>query len=398
MSLTRTDRSRAAEWWFEVDHVLLGTILVLIAAGLVVSLAASPVVAMKKGLGTYYFVIRHAVFAGAGFLILMAASFLTVKAVRRLSLGVLLATLAMMVAVLWLGNEINGARRWLHLAGHSIQPSELAKPAFVVIMAWLFAEAVRRPDMPALPLACTGYALFIALLIWQPDIGQSLLVSAVWSAMFVASGQPLRWAAALFGVGLTVIGAAAASLPYVRTRILRFIDPSSGDTFQTDRALQSFIDGGFFGRGPGEGTIKHMLPDAHTDFILAVVAEEYGLLACLLLLGLFAFVTFRALSQSSDDPDPFVRLAVLGLVLLLAFQTLINMGVNVGLLPAKGMTLPFISVGGSSTIATAVGMGFVLALTRRRPDAARVKMPPLPNPHAGFVLHDAAGEGSRTQR
>lgn len=393
MRLERTDRSRLAEWWFEVDHALLGIILTLIAAGLVVSLAASPAVAMKKGFGTYHFVVRHAVFAAMGCAVLLTSSFLSVRSVRRVSLALLVVTLAMLVAVLWIGNEINGARRWLHVAGYSIQPSELAKPAFVVVMAWLFSEAWRRPDMPALAIACVGFAMFTGLLIWQPDIGQSLLVSAVWGAMFIASGQPLRRAAALLGAAFALIAAAAAGLPYVRLRIWRFIDPSSGDSYQTDRALQSFIDGGFWGRGPGEGTIKHVLPDAHTDFILAVVAEEYGLIACLLLLGLFAFATFRAIHRSSSDADPFVRLAVLGLVLLLALQALINMGVNVGLLPAKGMTLPFISVGGSSTIATALGMGFVLALTRRRPDAARVKMPPLQGSNAVLILNGSAGEG-----
>jgi cell division protein FtsW len=391
MKLARTDRSRFTEWWFTIDHALLGAILTLVAAGLVLSLAASPPVAIKKGFSTYHFVLRHAVFATAGTLVMIAVSLLTPQTVRRVSLVILLATMSMLVAVLVLGNEINGSRRWLHLGGYSLQPSELAKPAFAVIMAWLFAEAGKRPDMPALPLACIGYAGFVALLLWQPDIGQSLLISVVWGALFIASGQSLRWAAVILGSALAVVIGAAASLRYVRLRIHRFIDPSSGDTFQTDRALQSFIDGGFFGRGPGEGTIKHILPDAHTDFILAVIGEEYGIIACLLLLGLFVFVTFRALRRSADDADPFVRLAVLGLVLLFAVQTLINMGVNIGLLPAKGMTLPFISVGGSSTLGMAVGMGFVLALTRRRPDSVRVKLPPL-SAREGDVIMDLPAE------
>ena len=281
----------------------------------------------------------------------------------------------MMALVLLVGAEINGARRWLHVGGYSLQPSEFAKPAFVVLSAWLLAEGERRPDMPAMPMAVSLYLLLVGLLVLQPDVGQALLVSLVWGALFLLAGRPLRWffvLAAALACGLLV---AYMSLGYVRWRIDRFLHPTVGDSFQTDRALHSFIEGGFFGKGPGEGTIKTVLPDAHTDFIFAVIAEEYGVLACLVLLALFVLVAVRVFSRHVDQSGSFATLAAAGLTLLFVLQAIINMAVNVGLIPAKGMTLPFISSGGSSMLAVGLTMGMLLAVTRRRPDPARVKKP-----------------------
>lgn len=377
MKFSRADRSRLAEWWFTVDHVLLSAILVVVAAGLVLSLAASPAVALKKGFHAYYFVERHVAFSAAGLLIILAVSLVDPVAVRRLAVLVLAAAMAGLVAVYFLGEEINGARRWLTLEGHSVQPSEFAKPAFVVVSAWLLAEARRRPDMPALSLAFLLYALFAALLVVQPDVGQTLLVTAVWVAMLFVSGAAVKGAALALAAGAAGLYGAYLYFPHVAARIDRFLNPPSGDFSQGERAIRSFVEGGFLGRGPGEGTIKTSLPDAHTDYIFAVVAEEYGALACLALLALFAFVVLRALRHAEREPDPATRLAVVGLSLMFGFQALINMGVNVGLLPAKGMTLPFLSAGGSSMLAISLTLGMLLALTRRRPDADRLKKPPL---------------------
>lgn len=374
MRISRTDRSRLVEWWFTVDWPLLAAIAALMAIGILLSLAASPAVAIKKGFATYHFVTRHVVFTLAGFAIVLTLSMMSAPSVRRLSLGLLLAAIAGLVAVHFVGAEINGARRWLSLAGHSLQPSELAKPAFVVVSAWLLAEARTRPDMPALALSFLLWLALVALLAIQPDIGQTLLVSAVWGALYVLSGQPLLGAAALAAAGGAGMALAYGVLPHVRYRFHHFFSPGTGDG-QVERAIQSFSEGGFFGRGPGEGTIKNALPDAHTDFILAVVAEEYGALACLALLTVFAFVVLRALRIARDEPVAADRLAIQGLALLFGVQSLINMGVNVGLLPAKGMTLPFISAGGSSTLAISLTVGILLALTRRRADAARLKKP-----------------------
>jgi len=378
MKFSRADRSRLAEWWFTVDHVLLSAILIIMATGLVLSLAASPAVALKKGFPAYYFVERHVIFSGLGIVLMLAISLLTPLAVRRLSLALLAASLAGLIAVQLTGEELNGARRWLSIQGHSIQPSEFAKPAFAVVCAWLFSEARSRPEMPALPLAIGLYGVFAALLLVQPDVGQTLLLSAVWATMFFASGQPLLGAGLFAALAAAGLYGAYTTFPHVASRIDRFFNPPVSDfSSQGERAIRSFAEGGFLGRGPGEGTIKTALPDAHTDYIFAVVAEEYGAIACLALLALFAFVVLRALFQAQREPEPSIRLAIVGLAMLFGLQALINMGVNVGLLPAKGMTLPFISAGGSSTLAVSVTLGMALALTRRRPDLERLKKPRL---------------------
>jgi cell division protein FtsW len=375
MRISRAERSLLADWWFTVDRMLLAAILVIAGAGLLLSLAASPAIAIKRGLPTFYFVERHLVFTLASLAVMLAVSVLSPRTVRRLALAVLSAGLALMVLVLLTGIEINGARRWLHVGAYSLQPSELAKPAFVVLSAWLFAEAERRPNMPATALACLLYFAFASLLVLQPDVGQTLLVSLIWCALFLLAGRPLAWFLAFVAALSAGLLAAYFSFGYVRWRIDRFFNPLLGDNFQTERALQSFIEGGFFGKGPGEGTIKTVLPDAHTDFIFAVIAEEYGALACLVIVGLFALVVVRVFSRQLGQPDLFARLSGVGLALLFAMQAIINMAVNVGLVPAKGITLPFISSGGSSTLGVGLAMGMLLALTRRRPDPAHVKKP-----------------------
>ena len=377
MRISRTDRSLLADWWFTVDRVLLAAILALVCTGLVLSLAASPAVAVKKGLAAFHFVERHLLFALLGVGAMLFVSLLSPRAVRRFSLLLFAGAVAVMIHVLMLGEEINGARRWLRLAGLSLQPSEFAKPAFVVLAAWAFAESEKRTDVPALPLAALFLVMLAVPLAMQPDVGQTLLVSLVWGALFFLTGRPIAWAGALVAAGGIATGVAYAVLPHVRGRIDRFLNPTAGDNSQTDRAFQSFAEGGFFGRGPGEGTIKTILPDAHTDFIFAVVAEEYGVLACLALVALYAFIVLRALLRMGRESDPFLRHAMTGLALLFGLQALINMAVNVGLIPAKGMTLPFISAGGSSTLAISITCGMLLALSRRRADPSRLKLPGL---------------------
>lgn len=373
MRISRADRSRVADWWFTVDHALLAAIIGIIGAGLVLSLAASPAVAIKKGLPTYYFVERQIVFSALGLVVMLAVSLLSPRRVRRLGLLLLGVSLVGLVAVLAAGPEINGARRWLFLAGHSFQPSEFMKPAFVVVCGWLLAQSEQRTDVPALALALAIWGLVAVLLVGEPDIGQTMLISAVWCAMYFLSGKSLLGAGAFAGAGIAGLGVAYWAFPHVRLRFDKYLGTLPGDNTQVDRAMQSFTEGGFFGRGPGEGTIKVVLPDAHTDFIFAVVAEEYGVIACLALLALFAYVVLRALSAARSEPDAAIRLSVAGLALLFGLQALINMGVNIGLLPAKGMTLPFISAGGSSTLAVSVTLGMTLALTRRRPEIGRLK-------------------------
>ena len=395
MRISRADRSVLAEWWFTFDRVLLSALLTLIALGVVLSLAGSPAVAIKKGFAPLYFFERHVVFVTVGVVVMLAVSLLSPRGVRRLALGLFVASLAGMVLVLLTGEEINGARRWLRLGSFSLQPSELGKPGLAVLCAWAFAESERRPEMPAFPLALGLYAAFAVPLVLQPDVGQTVLVTLVWAALLVLSGHSYKWLAGLGGLGIVALGATYAVFPHVRSRVDRYLAPVSGDNSQLDHAFQSFVEGGFLGRGPGEGTIKLTLPDAHTDFIFAVIAEEYGALMCLAILILFALATLRPLARGIVVRDPFTRHGLTALALLFGLQALINMGVNVGLLPAKGMTLPFISAGGSSTLAVSITCGMLMALSRRRPDAA-IRSPRLNSP--GLAANAAATgsiEGSR---
>lgn len=388
MSFSRTDRSRLAAWWFTVDRVLLSAIVALVLIGLMLSLAASPAVAIKKHLPTFYFFKRHLLYSAVGLSVIVALSFCKPETIRRLAVLLLLASFAALLWVYFQSPLINGARRWLFIEGFSMQPSEFAKPAFVVVSGWLLAEAHRRSDMPALPLAVALLAMLMGLILVQPDFGQTLLIGLVWGLMYLLAGLPLAGAGVFAGVGLGLLVSGYLMFDHVRERIARFLAPSPEENSQLARAMQSFTEGGFFGRGPGEGTIKTRFPDAHTDFIFAVVAEEYGVLSCLALLALFGFIVIKALSAAGREPRGADRLAIQGLALMFGMQALINMGVNAGLLPAKGMTLPFISAGGSSILAISITLGMLLALTRRRADPARFRMPKVVARVEGFSLDD----------
>lgn len=374
MRVSRADRSRFSEWWFTVDHVLIVAVAILMLSGLVLSLAASPAVAIKKGHATFFFFERHLVFTATGFVVMIALSFLTPSMVRRFAAVVLLGSLAALVWVLLDSEVINGARRWLSVGGFSLQPSEFAKPTFIVVLAWLFGEARRVPEMPALPIAIVLGGLLGGLLVMQPDVGQTALMVLMWGVMYLLAGLPLLGAAILGGLGVVGVIGAYFTFPHVQGRIDRFIYASHEANSQVARAMESFSQGGFFGRGPGEGTIKTNFPDAHTDFIFSVVAEEYGAVACLGLAGLFGFIVIKALVSAVREPRLANRLAIQGLAIMFGTQALVNMGVNVGLLPATGMTLPFISVGGSSILAISVALGMLLALTRRRADPASYEL------------------------
>ncbi|WP_367718572.1 putative lipid II flippase FtsW [Nitratireductor sp. GISD-1A_MAKvit] len=368
--VSRTDRSAVANWWWTIDRWFLGAFLLLMGLGVVLSFAASPAVAERIGLSSFHFVTRQLIYMVPAVAVMIGVSFLSPRLVRRLALVMLVGALALMVLTLFAGMEVKGSRRWLHIFGISVQPSEYLKPAFVVICAWLFHEHARQPEIPGNLFAMLLLGLVIALLVAQPDLGQTMLVLGTWGAMFFIAGMPWLWIAVLglFGAGGAFM--AYTVFPHVADRIDRFLT-GEGDTYQVDMSIEAITRGGWFGRGPGEGTVKRILPDSHTDFVFAVAGEEFGIILCLILLGLFAFVVLRGLSKARREDDDFTRYAVSGLVILFGFQSIINMGVNVRMLPAKGMTLPFISYGGSSLIAIAIAMGFVLALTRRKPEKRR---------------------------
>ncbi|HET6388469.1 putative peptidoglycan glycosyltransferase FtsW [Hyphomicrobium sp.] len=375
MKLSRADRSLLAEWSFSIDRGLLIALVSLVVIGVVLSAAASPAVALKKGLPAYYFVERHMFFAALGTALMMIVSFFSPSGVRRLAAVMFIVAVVGMIAVLFSGTEIKGAQRWLSVGSYSVQPSEFAKPAFIVIIAWLFGEASARSDMPALPFALGLWAFFAGTLVAQPDVGQTVLISATAGLLYLLAGLPTIGAGLLVLAGGAGMWLAYEYFPHVQSRFEKFFGAAPLESSQAGRAIQSFAEGGLFGRGPGEGTIKSILPDAHTDYIFAVIGEEYGAAACIALLGVFAFITIRALRRAAGEPNAADRLAIQGLALVFALQSLINMGVNIGLLPPKGMTLPFISAGGSSMLALSLTAGMLLALTRRRPDPQRLKKP-----------------------
>jgi cell division protein FtsW len=354
---------------------MLSLVLVLFLSGFVLSFAASPPVAERLGLDSLHFVLRHAFYAPLAASLMIGLSFLTPRQVRRVALVMLIVCLAMMVAVLFIGEEIKGSRRWLFVAGMSIQPSELIKPAFIVITAWLFAEGSKRPDVPGKLLAVALLVITGALLIAEPDLGQTVLFVTVWAALFFLSGANPLIFGGLGGLGVAGLIGAYYAFPHVAGRINRFLDPNSGDNFQIVTAMQSFERGGWSGTGPGEGIMKRVLPDSHTDFVFAVVGEEFGIVLCLLIVALFTLLVMRGLVQALRRNTAFERMAIAGLATQIGIQAFINIGVNLHLLPAKGMTLPFISYGGSALLSSAITMGFLLALSRRFADARVTVVP-----------------------
>ncbi|MDE0942443.1 MAG: putative lipid II flippase FtsW [Alphaproteobacteria bacterium] len=368
MSFARTDTSLVGRWWWTVDRWTLLAVALLIAIGSLLTLAASPAVAERLHLQSHHFVLRQMIFLPLAVAMIFVVSLMSPRGVRRISVFGLGISLLLVIATLFLGAEIKGATRWLHFAGLSIQPSEFVKPCFAVVAAWMLAEQRRREGVPG-GLICTGLFILVAsLLVLQPDFGMTAVVALVWFGQCFIAGLSMVWIAVLVGLGLAGAIAAYATIPHVASRIDRFLDPASGDSYQIDRAMDAFGQGGLLGRGPGEGMVKRVLPDAHTDFIFSVAGEEFGLIACLIIVALFCFITLRGFAKLLREDDLFILLAAAGLLTQFGLQAVINIGVNLNLLPTKGMTLPFISYGGSSMLALALAMGMVLALTRRRPN------------------------------
>lgn len=372
--LTRERRTSLGDWWWTVDRSLLAAVAVLMLGGVILSLAASPPVAARLGVDPFHFVNRQILFLIPAIGVLLVTSALPLRYIRRVALLVFLVSTALIVATLFVGAEIKGSRRWIVLAGVNIQASEFVKPAFIILISWLFAESTKRPEMPANTIAIAMLLLVVSLLVMQPDLGQTMLITLVWGALFFMAGMRWVWVLGLGGGGMLGLLAAYKFIPHVAKRIKRFMDPASGDTFNIDVAIESFVRGGWFGTGPGEGTMKRVLPESHTDFIFAVAAEEFGAVLCLALVALFAFIVVRALLTAMRNEEPFTRFAAAGLAMLFGAQSAINMAVNLHLMPAKGMTLPFISYGGSSLISLAYGMGMLIAVTRERPRAEMLGM------------------------
>ena len=363
-SFSRTDSSILGRWWWTLDRWALLVLTLLFAVGAILTVAASPGAAARIGLEPFFFVRHQFAFMVPALLILLAVSMLSPRGIRRIAVLVLSAGIILVAATNFSGIEIKGASRWLSLGAFTFQPSEFVKPCFAVVAAWMFAEYRQSKNFPGRVVASVLLLIIVGLLLLQPDFGMAVTVAAVWFVQFFLAGLSLWWVGLSLAATLGLITAAYSIFPHVAKRIDLFIDPLSGDSYQVTTSLKAFQQGGLLGKGPGEGVVKGYLPDAHTDFIFAVAAEEFGMLAALAIVGLFSFIVLRGLTRVVREADLFVLLAVAGLLTQFGLQALINMGVTVQLLPAKGMTLPFVSYGGSSLIASALGMGMVLALTR----------------------------------
>ena len=370
LSIARTNTSLIGQWWWTIDRWLLFSLIALALLGIFLIMAASPAVADQHNWSSFYFIKKHLLFLIPAFAMLVGVSLLSLQDIKYVSLGVLAISMIGLFLTLFMGVEIKGAARWLNVGGLSLQPSEFVKPSFIVVSAWLFASQKSETPYPGNIVSLGLYLGIVALLLLQPDLGMTALVTVVWFIQFFLAGMPLLWI--ILGLGFCICGFFATYFlfSHVSRRIDHFLNPDVGDKFgdryQINQSLEAFLNGGLFGKGPGEGTIKKFLPDAHADFIFAVAGEEFGMLFCIGLVLLFAFILLRCFMRLFEENNMFVVLAVSGLVIQFGLQAIINIASTLNLIPTKGMTLPFISYGGSSLIAQALGMGMVLGLTRRR--------------------------------
>lgn len=369
---SRARKTPLVEWWWTIDRQLLFSLILLLLCGMMLSFAASPPVAERLGLSSWHFITRHMVFMPLAIAVLVGTSFLTPRYVRIAAVLVLAGSIVLLALTLVVGVEAKGAQRWISFFGQSVQPSEFVKPAFAVVAGWLFSEKIKHHDMPGGQIAFGLMALIVVLLVLQPDIGQTALVVGTWAALLFLSGISW-WLISVLGA-LAIAGAFGAYLffPHVARRIDTFINPEAGNSYQVDRALQSLLEGGWFGRGPGEAVAKRYLPDAHADFVFSAAAGEFGILFCMGLVGLITFIVMRALGNAQSHSSFFSRLAASVLAIQFGLQSSINLAVNLNLMPPKGMTLPFVSYGGTSMLAVAFGMGMMLALTRKKPEERMV--------------------------
>ncbi len=358
------------EWWQSIDRLALGLFLALLAIGMILSMATSPVAAARIDRDApFYFFIRHLIFVFMGLGGALFVSCLSPQNARRIGVLALLGSILALFLVSTHGFTVKGATRWLRIGPIGLQPSEIIKPAFIVFAAWMFTATRRDPRIAGKLIVFAVYGLILFFLIRQPDMGQSFLLTVCFAAVFFFAGLPLGWM--LFFFAFTTIGGLGAyfSVPHFRDRIKRFSSNDSGDTYQTDRSLEAISNGGFLGQGPGEGVFLHRVPDVNTDFVFAAVVEEFGFLISAVIVLTLGALIYRAFRQALRLNDAFCQLAVAGLATMIGVQMLINLAVNLNMAPPKGMTLPFISNGGSSMLALCFTVGLILAFTRRRPGA-----------------------------
>jgi cell division protein FtsW len=360
-------------WWKVIDQQTIIAMVILLAFSLMLVTTASPAVANRIGLTDNYFSSRHVVFLTLAVIIILTFSLLDKKWIRRLAIFGFLGSLLMLVLVKFYGFEVKGATRWINIGGFSYQPSEFMKPFFAVVTGWILSLHYYE-EFPSFKVCFILFVSVAALLIIQPDFGMLVMVSAVFGIQLFVAGLPIIWL--FIAIFASVFGSIGAYLllPHVASRINRFLDPVNSENYQITRSLEAFESGGLYGKGPGEGSVKQFLPDSHTDFIFAVAGEEFGAIICLMIIITFAYIVIRILINLLHEDDKFIQIAAIGIISQFGLQAVINMGVSLNLLPTKGMTLPFISYGGSSTLAISIGMGMLLGLTKRKASLVKYRL------------------------
>lgn len=361
----RCDLNILKKWWLNIDKINFLIVLGLMLFGLMISASSSGAMSKRIGVEKFFFLKKQLIFVGIALFILVVISLLDEEKTKILALIGMAGTIVLLMMVPIFGTETKGAKRWISLAGFTLQPSEFAKTFFVLFNAFLLQKFYEREWFVKYGYSAALYALILLLFIIQPDFGMSITLTALWIAQLFVSGIPLI---VFYGLGVVVaIGAASAylTLPHVEDRINRFLN-SGEKNYQAERSLDAFVNGSFFGTGPGNGVVKKFIPDAHTDFVFAIVGEEYGIISCAAFVLLIAYLMTRLTKRTLEEKNLFCYLAMCGLMLEFAMQTVVNVGVSLQLLPTKGMTLPFISYGGSSMMSMAICFGIILALTKKK--------------------------------
>ncbi|MBP5353157.1 MAG: cell division protein FtsW [Alphaproteobacteria bacterium] len=365
VNISRQNHNAFSRWLWTVDKVILGVSLVLLIIGIMLDITASPAVARKIHVDDYWFVRKQIAYAIASVITIFVLSLFSLKLIRRFSIGGFLVLVGLLVLTIFFGFETKGARRWMSVCGFSLQASEFMKPIFIVVTAWLLNCGKKYDYFPGMLIASGLYVIVAALLLLQPDVGMTLLVTAVFGLQLFLAGLPMFIVVALAICGVAALGTFYFVFPHFHARIEQFLYGKDETSYQINRAMEAFQNGNLVGRGPGEGTVKLLIPDAHTDFIFAVSGEEYGVWLCLIIIALFMVIVVRALRAALKETNLFVMYAEVGLAASIGLQAFVNMASSLHIIPTKGMTLPFISYGGSSLLSSAIEIGMLLAITRQ---------------------------------
>ncbi|WP_342259514.1 putative lipid II flippase FtsW [Candidatus Tisiphia endosymbiont of Metellina segmentata] len=360
-------------WWRSIDQQMIIALVILFVFSIMLVTTSGSAVANRIGLNEYYFASRQLFYLASALLLIIFFSFFSRKWLKRFSILGFIGSILLLILVRFYGYEVKGATRWINILGLSVQPSEFVKPFFAVVAGWILSLKF-EDEFPSFSICISLYSIVALLLIIQPDFGMLVMVTAVFGIQLFIAGMPIFWI--ILAAFMLVFGVTAAYfwLPHVTKRINSFLDPDSSSNYQVGKSIRAFEHGGLYGRGPGEGAVKQVLPDSHTDFIFAVAGEEFGAIICLIIVGIFAFIVIRSLLKLINEEDKFIQLAASGIISQIGLQAIINIGVTLNLLPTKGMTLPFISYGGSSTLAIAIATGMLLGFTKHKTSLSKYKI------------------------